>query len=81
MGEAKTKISCAVSAQLICAFDFAYAKKNLFSHHTAHMILGILILILIRVFAGVSSHHKPLFIMPALHFTELLLSAIKHARS
>ena len=38
---AKTKalISCAVTAQLICAFVFAYAKKNQFFHDTAHMVL------------------------------------------
>ena len=36
---AKTKalISCAVTAQLICAFVFAYAK-NRFSHYKAHML-------------------------------------------
>ena len=36
---AKTKvlISCAVTAQLICVFVFAYAKC-LFSHDTAHLV-------------------------------------------
>ena len=37
---AKTKalISCAVTAQLICVFVFAYAKRR-FSHDAAHLIL------------------------------------------
>ena len=37
---AKTKelISCAVTAQLICVFVFAYAKSR-FSHDTAHCII------------------------------------------
>ena len=37
---AKTKalISCAVTAQLICGFVFAYAKSR-FSHDVAHIIL------------------------------------------
>ena len=38
MGGAKTKtqISCAVTAQLICVFVFAYAKSR-FSHDAAYM--------------------------------------------
>ena len=38
---AKTKalISCAVTAQLICAFGFAYAKRR-FSHDAARFITG-----------------------------------------
>ena len=37
---AKTKalISCAVTAQLICVFDFAYAKKTVFSQRGSIMI-------------------------------------------
>ena len=36
---AKTKalVSCVATAQLICAFDFTYAKSK-FSHDTAHII-------------------------------------------
>ena len=36
---AKTKalISCAVTAQLICVFVFAYAKNG-FSHNEAHIV-------------------------------------------
>ena len=39
---AKTKapISCLVAAQLICAFDFAYAKSR-FSHDAAHIIFTV----------------------------------------
>ena len=38
---AKTKalISCAVTAQLICGFVFAYAKSR-FSHDAAQIIIG-----------------------------------------
>ena len=38
---AKTKalISCAVTAQLICVFVFAYAKIR-FSHNEAHLMVG-----------------------------------------
>ena len=37
---AKTKalISCMVTAQLICIFVFAFAKKNRFSHEADHMV-------------------------------------------
>ena len=40
--EAKTKalISCAVTAQLICVFVFAFAKSQ-FSHNEAHIIIYI----------------------------------------
>ena len=40
---AKTKmlISCAVSAQLICAFVFVYAKSR-FSHEVAHIYMALL---------------------------------------
>ena len=34
----KALISCAVTAQLICAFVVAYAKSR-FSHHRAHFVL------------------------------------------
>ena len=34
-------ISCAVNAQLICVFVFAYAK-NCFSHDAAHISFGLL---------------------------------------
>ena len=39
MHVAKTKalISCAVTAQLICVFVFAYAKSR-FSHNGAHIL-------------------------------------------
>ena len=39
---AKTKalISCAVTAQLICVFVFAYAKTR-FSHDEAHIIFNV----------------------------------------
>ena len=35
----KALISCAVTAQLICVFVFAYAKSR-FSHDTAHISKG-----------------------------------------
>ena len=37
---AKTKalISCAVTAQLVCAFVFAHAKNSRFSHNATHVI-------------------------------------------
>ena len=40
---AKTKalISCAVTAQLICVFVFAYAK-SWFSHNEAHLIKALM---------------------------------------
>ena len=36
MAKTKALISCAVTAQLICVFVFAYAKSR-FSHDEAHM--------------------------------------------
>ena len=36
MAKTKALISCAVTAQLICGFVFAYAKFR-FSHDAAHM--------------------------------------------
>ena len=41
MYAAKTKalISCAITVQLICAFDFAYAKCRFF-HDVAHFMTG-----------------------------------------
>ena len=40
----KTLISCTVTAQLICAFVFAYAKIR-FSHNEAHISGGLIWLI------------------------------------
>ena len=39
---AKTKvlISCAITAQLICAFVFAHAKKNRYSRDAAHFTVS-----------------------------------------
>ena len=37
----KVLISCAVTAQLICTFVFAYAKSR-FSHDTAHIVCSII---------------------------------------
>ena len=39
----KALISCAVTAQLICVFDFAYAKIR-FSHNEAQIVLSIYVL-------------------------------------
>ena len=52
---AKTKalISCSVTAQLICGFDFAYAKSR-FSHDAAHIKVG---------FEGESKLHGRISIM------------------
>ena len=36
MAKTKALISCAITAQLICTFVFAYAKSR-FSHEAAHM--------------------------------------------
>ena len=36
VAETKAQISCAVTAQLICAFVSAYAKSR-FSHDAAHL--------------------------------------------
>ena len=46
---AKTKalISCAVTAQLICVFVFAYAKSR-FSHNVAHLLIFIYFCIILR---------------------------------
>ena len=37
IAKTKTLISCAVTAQLICVFVFAYAKSR-FSHNEAHIV-------------------------------------------
>ena len=39
----KTLIRCVLSAQLICTFVFAYAKKNRFSHYMAQMSVACIL--------------------------------------
>ena len=41
MAKTKALISCAVTAQLICLFVFAYAK-NRFSHNEAHLVTSVI---------------------------------------
>ena len=45
LAKPKGLISCAVTAQLICAFVFAYTKILLlfFFHEAAHLIVSILL--------------------------------------
>ena len=38
VGKTKAQISCMVTAELICAFVFAYAKSR-FSHDMTHKVL------------------------------------------
>ena len=40
MAKTKAQISCAITAQLICVFVFAYAK-HWFSHDVAHIIMVV----------------------------------------
>ena len=45
VAKAKALISCAVTAQLICVFVFAYAKKKRFSHNEAQFMFCVCIYI------------------------------------
>ena len=62
---AKTKalISCAVTAQLICAFIFAYAKCW-FSHDAAHMVFNEMYIITISI-------HVIFFVLNHVHLLSL----------